>query len=653
NWSDYGWADHDAKGPGPVKIHFHKNAGWILKARDETAVAKRFGAVVFRIKAPADFGDFLEVKLSNDGADHTPVKVTAAHQVALPDGWVQVVIPLRTLTPHYEAFDRIRFKAIKSVADTEVLLDFIGFTAPSATPEAPIPWPTKDAKLVVRCDRPTTPISPYIYGTAAATPPEELRVPARRWGGNTATRFNWQLGNVWNTGSDYFFENVKGSDDRSFEAFMKDQPGSPPAFRAITVPIIGWIAKDSEAYSFSVKKLGPQKEVDSDHPDRGNGERPDGTEIPPPDPTTTSIAASPELIAAWVSSIKKADEARGAPVVREYILDNEPALWNSTHRDVHPQPVSYDELLDRTIRYGAAVRAADPNAVIAGPAEWGWSNYFFSAKDAKGGYKNKPDRLAHGDVPLLDWYLQKLKEHEQKTGQKVLDVVDLHFYPQAKNVFGNHGGGDTDPDTAALRFRSTRALWDSTYVDESWIKEAINLIPRLKEIIAKNYPGRGISIGEWNFGAEAHITGALAMAEALGRFAQGGIHSAYHWEPIKKGTPAYWTYRAFRNYDGKGGAFLDNYVTSEAPEGTSLHVSRDATGTKLVIVAMNFDGGNAANMAIDTSSCGTITARKTFTYAGEPEGLAEQKPGAANAPKSVAENIQPRSIAVFELTLTK
>ena len=32
-----------------------------------------------------------------------------------------------------------------------------------------------------------------------------------------------------------------------------------------------------------------------------------------------------------------------------YMLDNEPTLWNSTHRDVHPDPVGYEELLDRTL----------------------------------------------------------------------------------------------------------------------------------------------------------------------------------------------------------------------------------------------------------------------------------------------------------------
>ena len=29
------------------------------------------------------------------------------------------------------------------------------------------------------------------------------------------------------------------------------------------------------------------------------------------------------------------------------------------------------------------------------------------------------------------------------------------------------------------------------------------LMPRMKEWIDQNYPGRGISIGEWNFGGES------------------------------------------------------------------------------------------------------------------------------------------------------
>ena len=46
----------------------------------------------------------------------------------------------------------------------------------------------------------------------------------------------------------------------------------------------------------------------------------------------------------------------------------------------------------------------------------------------------------------------------------------------------------------ALRLRTTRMLWDPTYVDESWVKEPVRLLPRLREWIDQNYPGRGISL---------------------------------------------------------------------------------------------------------------------------------------------------------------
>ena len=59
-----------------------------------------------------------------------------------------------------------------------------------------------------------------------------------------------------------------------------------------------------------------------------------------------------------IEKIVAADAARGKRSVQMYILDNEPMLWNSTHRDVHPEPVTYDELLDRTVRYASAIRAA-------------------------------------------------------------------------------------------------------------------------------------------------------------------------------------------------------------------------------------------------------------------------------------------------------
>jgi hypothetical protein len=38
----------------------------------------------------------------------------------------------------------------------------------------------------------------------------ELRLSVDRWGGNSTSRYNWQ-NTTYNTGSDYFFENIPPS----------------------------------------------------------------------------------------------------------------------------------------------------------------------------------------------------------------------------------------------------------------------------------------------------------------------------------------------------------------------------------------------------------------------------------------------------------
>ena len=142
-------------------------------------------------------------------------------------------------------------------------------------------------------------------------------------------------------------------------------------------------------------------------------------------------------------------------------------LWHYTHRDVHPEPVGYDELRERTIQYAAAVKAVDPQAQILGPTVWGWTAYFYSALDQAGGgmwWLNPSDRKAHGDVPLVAWYLQQMNAYEQEHAVRILDYLDLHYYPQAGGVALQPAG---DAATQVLRLRATRSLWDPSYTDES------------------------------------------------------------------------------------------------------------------------------------------------------------------------------------------
>jgi Glycoside hydrolase family 44 len=502
--------------------------------------------------------------------------------------------------------------------------------------------------MTIECKSPGQAVSPTIFGIAWADTDKDIGATAHRWGGNTTTRYNYKLG-AWNTTFSWYWQNFKIDSHEVFLGKVAEKGG----LAAITVPIMGWVAKDTTSASFPVSVVGPQEKTDPDHPDFGNGMKPDGkTPIPAPDPSRTSVKVTPEDVGAFVTAVRAYEKKIGKKLVFEWILDNEPGLWNTTHRDVHPSPTTYDELLEKTIAFGTAIRKADPDAIIAGPTSYGWWEYFYSTKDHDEGLRNKPDRKAHGDVPFLAWYLQKLAEHEKKTGVRILDVLDVHIYPQADKVQGpdgkgGDGGGETDRKTNDLRFRTTRSLWDRSYEDESWIKDTVYLIPRMKELIAQNYPGRGFQIGEYNFGAEHHPAGGVALAEVLGRFALNGVSHAFYWTYPAKGKPAYWAFRAYRNYDGNGGHFLDRIVPSSSPSGTSLYASRDEAGKKWVLIALNFSPDRPHEASIELKGCVSPTGLKSFVFTGDATGFLA---GDAKLEGSALKvKLPPYSISVFEL----
>jgi hypothetical protein len=648
DWEDWGWGPHRMEEGKTPAVSFAGYGGIILHHAE---MRSRFGALVFRFRAPEAFGDFLAVTLKGEGTDDATLPTVAIgpeHVADVEGGFEEVMVPWSALNPSGVPFDRIVIKARRMVGSDLVLLDKIVLTKSGSvavsTPSAPPNGPSRPAKLAVLCDQPGTRISPLIYGVAGGPP--ELGAPARRIGGNVTTRLNWDLG-TWNTGNDWFFENV-GGDKNVFDWIADNEKLGVEM--AIVVPMIGWVAKDNTSVGFPRSKFDPERAHDPKRPEAGDGVRPDGKPIDPGPPTQTSIAADPALVKRWIRQVLERDKVTQKRSVGSYILDNEPSLWNVTHRDVHPEPTSYDELLERTIQYGTAIREADPDAVIAGPAEWGWTGYFYSAVDTKAGVAAQPDRAAHGGVPLLPWYLQRLAEHEKKTGVRILDVVDVHFYPQASGVYGNDAR--TDPETAALRLRSTRALWDPTYRDESWIGEHVSLIPRLRDWIARNYPGRGISIGEWSFGAEAHPSGGLAIAEALGRFGQQGVTSAYYWVGPAAGTPAFHAFRAYRNYDGRGARFLDWSIPTRDTRMVSLFASRDESRQKFTLILLNLDPVFAAEAEIDAATCGQTALGRVFTYAPGGSGITETHGtmSLAGQDHRITGRIPPYSIVLIELT---
>jgi len=324
-----------------------------------------------------------------------------------------------------------------------------------------------------------------------------------------------------------------------------------------------------------------------------------------------------------------------------YMLDNEPTLWNSTHRDLHPAQVTYEELLQLTLESSAAIRVADPGARIAGFTGWGYSS-IFDTGDGRGAAPT--ERARQVDTALLPWWLAKLKEHDRKTGKRSVDYVDMHFYPQGANI-GMGANGGTDTETAMRRIRSVRALWDPSYKDESWINDAQQLIPRLRRLIAQGYPGLGIVIGEYNFGGEKHISGALALAETLGRFGVLGVDGAFYLSWPEKGSLAAWAFKAFRNYDGKGAAFGNESIEVAADPDplASVFASRAPDG-KLVLIALNSDPERGLELKIDGKLCGSPSPGRNFTLSGA-DGL-QPDPAVRDGGRY---RLRPWSISVIEL----
>jgi hypothetical protein len=438
------------------------------------------------------------------------------------------------------------------------------------------------------------PISPMIYGVSFGSK-EQLALLGslgNRSGGNNMSRYNWQL-NAHNIDNDWYFESVPdgpATPGASVDDFIADTraAGAQPM---VTIPMVGWVAKlgpdRSMLPSFSVAKYGPQQKADPNVPDGGNGVKPDGkTNVANNDPNDADVPSTPDFQKGWVQHLveKWGGAAKGG--VRYYVMDNEPSLWQSTHRDVHPQGETMDEERDDLVAYATMVKNADPAARILGPEEWGWPGYFASGADgvyaAAHNYQGHPDKDAHGGMDYIPWLLDQLRQHEAQTKQRLLDILTVHYYPQSGEF-----GDDDSSAVQLLRNQSTRSLWDPDYTDQSWIKDKVYLIPRLKGWVAKYYPGLKIGITEYNWGAENSIGGATAEADVLGIFGREGLDLACRWEAPAVATPTFKAMQMYRNYDGAHSTFGDVSVSDRVPDPDTLSsfaALRQRDGALTVIV---------------------------------------------------------------------
>ena len=420
------------------------------------------------------------------------------------------------------------------------------------------------------------PISQFIYGTNAKTASAGQRYTLARFGGNRLSAYNWE-NNASNAGSDWQHQNddiLGGGTETGGAVKQYFSYHNPRVSHIMTIPMIGYVAADTRGggdVQQTSNYLATRFKQSKARKGKPFTLKPDGND---------AYVYQDEYVY-WLKAHYPEFWA-GSGRLLFYALDNEPDLWSHTHARIHPDPVTYAELLGKTIEYAAAIKDVDPNATILGPVSYGWNGYV--------NLQNAPDAKKRD---FLEFYLKGLNDAERSHGRRLVDVLDLHFYSEATANNVRVNDSQNTAEVVAARMQAPRSLWDPSYEENSWIAKSfgpVRLIPRLKEKIEKYYPGTKIAFTEYNFGGGDDISGGVAQADTLGIFGREGVYIANLWELNPKSDFIYSAFDMYRAFDSCGRKFGNTSIKAKSSddEVASVYASiQDDNPSLMTIIAVN------------------------------------------------------------------
>ncbi|MDR2962654.1 MAG: T9SS type A sorting domain-containing protein [Bacteroidales bacterium] len=433
-------------------------------------------------------------------------------------------------------------------------------------------------------------ISPYIYGANDAT----NVATAIRWGGNRTSAYNWET-NASNAGKDWGphkSDNFFGTEAQGPAApilNMVQTAKSRGQYALVTLQALGYVAADFNGNVSSTEKAPSNRwnEVKFRKVDEN------GNQLPlslTPD-KTDGVVYTDEEINFLIN--KLGTVGRGG--IDAFAIDNEPALWSTTHPYAHSTALKPEELFAKTEGVASVVKEFAPHAEIFGPMYYGFRDAYLTP--------------SYG----VDTYLQNAKALEEKYGKRLVDVLAIHWYPEDRangNRIVNIEGGSynlSTPEMIKARLHAPREMWDPTATQNaSAYPRAGDMRPvlvRLKNSVNTYYPGTKIAFTEFKFDAENHFSGGLALVDVLGVFGREGVYMACKWDEIRDNY-ATAAYNLYRNYDGNGSTFGETSVRA-------LTTHNDTIST----VASLDEQGNLHIMVVNKQD-----APQTITY-NLPHGL--------------------------------
>lgn len=202
-------------------------------------------------------------------------------------------------------------------------------------------------------------------------------------------------------------------------------------------------------------------------------------------------------------------------------MDNEMEIWSGTHSDL-PLTVTQQFLVERYLDVAKKAKKAWKDIKLTGPVaanEWQWC-----------GVDSDPNAAEERNYCWLEYFIKKVAEAQKASGVKLLDVLDIHWYPAEK--------------TYEDRINWHRVFFDTTYVypgangikkvnggwDNSIVKEFIfqRLNDWMNAYFGKNH-GIGLGLTETDLTTDDAMLTALIYASFLGTFMDNGVELFTPW----------------------------------------------------------------------------------------------------------------------------
>jgi hypothetical protein len=517
------------------------------------------------------------------------------------------------------------------------------------------------AQVTIKID-PTAerkPISPYLYGRNNSlsstnpnwTLPDKELIQIRDAGvtffressGNNCTKYNWRR--KLSSHPDWY-NNVYTNDwDRSALTLQKNFPNAQGMW---AFQLIGKAAKTNQA-NFNDWGYNQSKWWE------GVNQNLAGGGVLNPTSTKARVEGNPDLyLENWpadstVALMNYWFGAKGLGLnkdkIRYWNMDNEPEIWSGTHDDVMPVQLPADDFMQKYVTVAKKARAIYPAIKLVGPVvanEWQWYNW-----------NNKPISADGRNYPWLEFFIKRIAEEQKVSGVRLLDVLDIHFYPetviseeivQLHRVFFDRNF--VYPGSNGVK--NVNGSWDTSQNKEY-------ILARVNDWLDKYLgPNHGVSLGVTEIGVQGNNPNVTAVwyASTMGEFMKNEVEVFTPWSWKTGMWEALHLFSRYNKTTSVKGASSNETLVSAYP---SINAAQDSMTVVLVNRSTNAAQSSMItfnNFVLTSQEAKVLTLKSlsaTETFVSHVQNaLAESKVSISN--NSLALTLAPLSVTSVQLT---